>query len=59
MVYTSLTNALAALIVGIILLVISRAVVIETWVNKILYIIGAILVVIGLIFLALYFIPLS
>jgi len=57
MVYTSLTNALAALIVGIILLVISRAVVIEAWVNKILYIIGAILVVVGLIFIGLYFIP--
>jgi len=59
MVYTSLTNALAALIVGIILLVISRAVAIETWVNKILYIIGAILVVVGIIFIGLYFIPLT
>lgn len=53
----SLTNALAALIVGIILVVISKAVAIEKTVNTILYIIGIILVIVGIILLALFFIP--
>lgn len=52
----SLSSALAALIVGIILIFIARMVPIEDLVNKIIYVIGAILVIIGVIFLALYFI---
>ncbi len=57
MVFLSLTGALAALIVGIILVVIARLVDIEPVINKIIYVIGIILVIIGLIFLLIGFLP--
>jgi hypothetical protein len=53
MVFLGLGSALAALIVGVILIIIARAVDIEPIINKILYVIGAILVVVGIIFLIL------
>ena len=57
MVFLGLGSALAALIVGIILVIIARLVDIEPVVNKILYVIGIILVIIGAIFVLLAFLP--
>jgi hypothetical protein len=56
MVEISLGSGLAALIIGIILAVIAKAVVIEPWVNKLLYVLGVILIIIGVILLILFFI---
>lgn len=53
---TSLGSALAALIIGIVLVIISRSIAIEHIINTILYVIGAILVVVGIILIALYFV---
>lgn len=49
----TLGGALAALIIGIILIIIARAIDIEPIINKIMYAIGAILLVVGIIFLIL------
>lgn len=52
----SLGSSLAALIIGIALLIIAQRIQIENIVNTILYVIGAILFVIGIILLILFFV---
>ena len=52
----SLGSALAAIIIGIILIIIAQRIQIENIVNTLLYIVGAIILVVGIILLALYFI---
>ena len=52
----SLGGALAALIVGVILIIIANRVAIEGIVNTVLYIVGIILFIIGVILLLLYFV---
>ena len=49
----SLESGLAAIIIGVILVVIARYVQIEPIINKILYIIGIIIVIVGIIILVL------
>lgn len=44
-------GSIVLIAIGIILVFVSRNLVIDDWVNKILYIIGVILLIIGLIFL--------
>ena len=46
-----IVGSIVVLIIGAILLIIARNLVIDDWVNKILYIVGAIMVVIGIILL--------
>jgi hypothetical protein len=52
----SLGSALAALIIGIILVIVARSIAIEGIINTVLYVIGAIFVIVGIILLALYFV---
>jgi len=54
MIFASLETAIVALIVGIVLVFVANRIPIHTIVNYALYIIGAILVVLGLIALALF-----
>lgn len=52
----SLGSAVAALIIGVILIIIAQRVAIQGIINTVLYIIGVILFIVGVILLALYFV---
>ena len=52
----SLGSALAALIIGVILIIIANRISIQNIVNTVLYIVGVILFIIGIILLILYFV---
>lgn len=56
MVFASLESGIIALIVGIALVLIARAINIEPTINKILYIIGILLIVVAIIAFVLYFV---
>jgi hypothetical protein len=56
MIFASLETGIIALIVGIALIVIANRVTIEPIVNNILYVVGAILAILGIIALLLFFV---
>ena len=56
MVFASLETGIIALIVGIALIIIANRVPIEPIVNNILYVVGAILAILGVIALLLFFV---